>query len=510
MRYKSIILASILVLLFAACSPVDSGPSGAVEPAANAPAASGGTLIIASTQDIDNYDPHWNQLIAYSVLVGHNVFDYLTKLDADMQIVPGLAERWEIGEDGLTYTFHLREGATFHNGRALVADDVVFSFNRLTEQETIYATKMDPVAEVVALDDQTVQFTLTAPWAPFLEDVAAIAIVAEETVDDLNKAPIGSGPFRFVEWLPNDRIVLEKNDDYDLPDLPKLDGIEIKILPDYAVALTNLEAGSVDAVYEVPAADADRFQGRDDILIQSPAASNSLFLIELSIENYEPLQSPLVREALAMTLDKDAIQQNVYFGHGDPQFSSLPQSSWAYVPAPEVPYDPTAAKELLAEAGYPDGFDLSIKVIAGVAVMENIATIWQNGLAEAGITLNIEIEELSTWLDHYVGRDYQTIANWMNVGGDPHSMYDIIFKPHLNDDYPNAEMLALIEEGAITVDQTARTEIYQQIQELALAEWAPVIVVQSQPLLALTTADVQGWAMNGKGDILFDQITVAD
>lgn len=514
MKHKFTLLTLILALFVVACAPIGPAAGSATDSAASSDTAAddmmGGTLTIASTQDIDNYDPHWNQLIAYNVLVGHNIFEYLTKLDETMSIVPALAEGWEISDDGTTYTFHLRPGATFHNGRALVADDVVFSFNRLTEQETIYANKMDPVASVSAIDDHTVQFTLKAPWAPFLEDVALIAIVASETVDDLSKAPVGSGPFRFVEWLPNDRIVLEKNPDYDVAGLPKLDGLEIKILPDYAVALTNLDAGSVDAVYEVPAADADRFQGRDDIITQTPNASNSLFLIELSIDKYEPLQNLQVRQALAMTLDKGAIQQNVYFGHGAPQFSSLPKSSWAYIEPTELAYDPAAAKALLTEAGYPDGFELSIKVIAGVAVMENIATIWQNGLAEAGVTLNIEIEELSTWLDHYIGRDYQTIANWMNVGGDPHSMYDIIFKPHLNDDYPNAEMLALIEAGAVTVEQAKRAEIYQQIQQMALDDLAPVIVVQSQPLLALTTPKVQGWTMNGKGDIFFDQISVAE
>jgi peptide/nickel transport system substrate-binding protein len=472
------------------------------------PEAGGGTLILASNQDIDNFDPHWNQLIAYEVLIGHNVFEYLTKRDKDMRIAPGLAESWEISDDGTVYTFHLREGATFHNGRPVTAEDVVFTFNRLTEQETTFATKMDPVESVEALDEQTVQFNLKSPWAPFLEDVAVVAIVAEETVDTLEKEPIGSGPFRFVEWIPNDQIVLEKNPDYDVPGVPKLDQIIIKVLPDYAVALTNLEAGSVDAVYEVPAADADRFQGRDDIIFQMPDATNSLFLIEMAIQKYEPLQDARVRRALAMTMDKAAIREIVYFGFGEPQWSSLPKSSWAYIEPEEIPYDPEAAQALLAEAGYPDGFELSIKTISGVAVMENMATIWQDGLSKAGVTLNVEIEELSTWLDHYVTREYQTIANWMNVHGDPHSMYDIIFKPHLTDEtsYPNEEMLSLIEEGATTTDQGRRKAIYARIQQMAVEEMAPVIIVQSQPLIALTNTKVKGWTMNGKGDIFFDSI----
>lgn len=232
----------------------------------------------------------------------------------------------------------------------------------------------------------------------------------------------------------------------------------------------------------------------------------------MAINSYEPLQDARVRRALAMSLDKSAVQQNVYFGQGTPQAGSLPRSSWAYVDSDAMSYDPAGAQALLAEAGYPDGFDLTIKVIAGVGVMESIATIWQNGLAEAGVNLTVEIEDLSTWLDNYVGRKYQTIANWMNVGGDPHSMYDIIFKPHLQDpnSYPNEELLALISEGASTVDIDRRKEIYQTIQVHALEEVAPVIVVQFQPLLALTTDKVNGWSMNGKGDIFFDAITVSE
>ena len=478
-----------------------------IEPTAQ-PEVGGGTLTIALAQAIDNFDPHWNQLIAYRVFINSNVFDSLTKLDKDMRIVPMLATSWEISDDGLVYTFHLREGATFHNGRPVVADDVVFTGDRIREQQTTSATKMDTVESVQALDDHTVQFTLKAPWAPFLEDVAALAIVAEETVDTLSEEPIGSGPFRFVEWVPNDRIVLEKNPDYDIPGMPRLDRLVIRMLPDGASALTNLEAGEVDAVYEVQASDADRFTGRDDILFQMPDATNSLYLIEMAIQKYEPLQDVRVRKALAMCLDKETIRQNIYFGYGEPQWSSLPASSWAYIEPEEISYDPEAAKALLAEAGYPDGFELTTKTINTLPIMENVATIWQDGLAKAGVTLEIEIEEISTWLDHYINRDYQTIMNWMNVWGDPHSMYDIIFKPHLSDptSYPNEEMLNLIEQGAVTADIGRRRAIYAKFQQMAVEQMAPVIVVQSQPIIALTNTKVKGWTMNGKGDIFFDSI----
>lgn len=474
------------------------------------PEPGGGTLTIASTSDIDNYDPHWNQLIAYVNLIGHNIFNYLVRLGPDMTIQPDLADSWDISDDGTVYTFYLNADATFHNGRPVVADDVVYTFERLVEQETTFASKMDPVESVEAIDEHTVRFTLESPWAPFLEDVNLIAIVSEETVDTLSQQPIGSGPFRFVEWIPNDRIVMEKNPDYHVSGVPKLDELIIKILPDQSVALTNLEAGSVDAVYRVPADRADRFADRSDFVLQMPEATNSFFLFELSPGKYEPLQDPRVRQALAMTLDKETIQANVYEGYGEPQWSSLPKSSWAYIEPGELPYDPEAASALLAEAGYPDGFELSVKVISGNAQQENVVTIWQDGLAKAGVTLNIEIEELSTWLDHYITRQYQVIANGFNASGDPHSMYDIIFKPHLQDPecYPNQEMLDLINEGAVTTDQGRRRAIYSQVQMLAFEEMAPVIIVQSRPVIDLTSAAVQGWVLNGQGQTFFEDTYV--
>ena len=480
--------------------------------AAPAPAAGGGTLTIALSGDIDNFDPHWNQLMSYSILIGNNVFNYLTKLGPDMTVQPDLAESWDISDDGTVYTFYLRPNAKFHNGRAVTADDVIYSFNHTIEHETTFHTKLDPIEKIEAVDDLTVRITTKSAWAPFLEDIAVIAIIPEEATDTLSKEPIGSGMFRFVEWVPNDHITLEKNPDYDVPGVPKLDKIIIKILPDMAVALTNLESGDVDAVYEVPAADADRFKGRDDFIIQTPPASNSLFLIEMATNRYEPLQDVRVRTALAMCLDKEAIQQNVYFGEGDAQWSSLPKSSWAYIEPPGPEYDPEGAKELLVEAGYPDGFELNIETITGVAVMENIATIWQEGLAQAGVTLNVNIRDLSTWLDSYINREYETIANWMNVHGDPHSMYDIIFKPHLNDpnSFPNEEMAQLITDGATTVDQGRRKAIYAKLQQMLVDEMAPVLTVQSQPLIALTSPKIMGWTMNGKGDIFFAEVYIEE
>ncbi|MBV7335168.1 ABC transporter substrate-binding protein [Chloroflexi bacterium TSY] len=225
------IMMALLMTACAAPAPASNGGQMA-DTSASESTAGGGTLTIGLTQALDNFDPHWNQLMAYQNLVAQNVFDHLTIIGPDMTVQPGLAESWEISDDGTEYTFHLRSDAAFHNGRAVTAEDVVFSFTRTIEQEATFASKMEPIETIEAVDEQTVRMVLNRPVAPWLEEVSLIAIVAEESADDLEKEPLGSGPFKFVEWIPNDRIVLEKNPDYDLADAPMLDQIVLKILPD--------------------------------------------------------------------------------------------------------------------------------------------------------------------------------------------------------------------------------------------------------------------------------------
>jgi len=474
------------------------------------PAKGGGTFTIATTQALDNFDPHYNQFMVYQNNIARLLFNYLTRLGPDMTVVGDLAEKWDVSADGKVYTLSLRPNAKFHNGRALTADDVIYSLNRTKEQKTTFQSKLDPVEKMEVVDAKTVRITTSKPWAPFLEDLTVIAIVPKEADKDLKTKPIGSGPYKFKEWVPNDRLVLEKNKDYDVAGVGKADQIVVKFLPDMAVALTNLEAGQVDAVYEVDAASAQRFKGKAGFVFQQLPASTSLYLYEMAPMSYKPLQDAKVRTALAMCIDKEATKKNIYFGEGAIQWSSLPQSNWAYIEPAGPKYDPEGAKKLLAEAGYPNGFDLQVETISGVTIMENVATIWQDGLAKAGVKLKINISDISTWLDKYINRKYQVIANWMNVHGDPNSMYDIILKPHLTDknSYPDEKLLNLINDGASTLDMGRRKAIYAQIQQTLVDQMAPIIVVQAQPIIHLSSSKVKGWVMNARGDVWLDGVYV--
>jgi peptide/nickel transport system substrate-binding protein len=517
----------VLVLLLAACGAQTQAPEPTSAPAAEATSApeaqeateapeataepeasSGGELQMAINGDIDNFDPAFNQLILYEATIRNTVFNSLVALDKDMRVVPGLAESWE-QPDETTWIFNLRQGVTFHNGKPFSAEDVLHTFDRTTEQQMTFASKLEPIDQVEALDDFTLQITLSRPVATFLDDMYDIAITPANVSDEeLQQNPIGTGPFRFVSWTPNEAIELERNPDYWEAGKPSLDALTLRVLPDTTAAISNLLAGEVDAIYDVPVADAQSVQGNPDVVFQSPSASGSLFLIELGIANNPDLQDAQVRRALAHTIDRETINQTVYFNEGQITCTPLPAFSWAYVEQECPAYDLEQARTLLAEAGKSD-LTFSIEVISGVKVMEDIATIWQASLNEIGVTLEVNQSELNTWLDRYVNKTYDTTANWFNLSSDPNSMFDIIYKPLLASVYDSPEMSQLIEDAVATSDQAERATFYADLQQLTVEETAPLIVIMGQPMLTLTSQKVTGWEMNGRNVILFQNVTVA-
>ncbi|MFS8665845.1 MAG: ABC transporter substrate-binding protein, partial [Limnochordales bacterium] len=195
-----------------------------------------------------------------------------------------------------------------------------------------------------------------------------------------------------------------------------------------------------------------------------------------------------------------------YFGEGEAIWSPLPPFSWAYEPQAGYDFNPNRARELLAEAGYGSGLTLTVDVISDVKVMEDLATVWQAGLAQAGVQLEIRRSALPVWLDRYVNHDYELIINTFNVSGDPNSMFDVIFRPLLASVYDNQAMLDLILEGARTSDEAARAEIYKQLQRMTVEEVAPVLIVQTQPVLAVTSPAVTVFPINGRNEVMFERV----
>ncbi|MCS6840814.1 MAG: ABC transporter substrate-binding protein [Roseiflexus sp.] len=470
--------------------------------------AMGSSLTVAISGDIDNFDPAYNQLILYEAVIRNTVFSPLVTLDKDMQIVPALATSWE-QKDETTWIFNLRKGVTFHNGKPFSAEDVLHTFDRTIKQKMTFASKLEPIERTEVIDDHTLKITLKRPVATFLDDLYDVAITPSNVSDEeLKRKPVGAGPFRFVSWTPNEAIVLERNPNYWEPGKPRLDRLTFRVLPDTTAAILNLLAGEIDAIYDVPVADAQAVKDNPNIVFHRPSASGSLFLIELGIANNPALQDVQVRRALAHTIDRATINQTVYFGEGQVTCTPLPAFSWAYVEQECPAYDLERARALLKAAGKSD-LTFSIEVISGLKAMEDIATIWQASLRQIGVTLEINKSELNTWLDRYVNKNYDTIANWFNTSSDPNSMFDIIYKPLLASVYNNPKMNQLILDAAATSDRSARKAMYAELQRMTVDETAPLIVVMGQPMLALTSRKVTNWEMNGRNVILFQNVTVA-
>ncbi|MBK0420433.1 ABC transporter substrate-binding protein [Leucobacter sp. CSA1] len=451
---------------------------------------SAGPIVVAIPGDIDNFDPHTNQQIIFEYSIRELVFSSLVSFDVDLNLEPDLAT-YEVNEDATEFTFELNPDAVFHDGTPVNADAVIESLERAgSAEDSIWSGRLADVASYEAPDEDTVVITLNSPDASFLSGLASIAIMAPSSFDDATSTPVGSGPFTFTSWAANTEIVLDRFADY-YGDAGASEQIVLRPTTDEQVALNNLYSGDIDIIASVTSSAAEQVDtGRAQLV--EPASSNRLSLIEYNSSGV--LSDPLVRQALAHALDKEAIRDIAYGGGGSPAWSPLPENSWAFSEQEGYEYDLDRARELLDEAGVED-LSFTLDILSGYPEAEQIARVWQSSLAEIGVTLTPNVTEMSVWLDAYVSRDYDAIWNAFNVSVDPHSYFDIIMNPHLNDDYQNQEVSDLVAESIATPDEAERAEIYAQLQKILVDE-LPVMVVQSTPIYSVAATDVEDYSVN--------------
>ena len=508
----SLILLVILTMLLANCATVPA-PSATESSEATsseaAPAAAGPIdFTVAASADIDTADPHVSQLLIYNNIMRLNLFNSLVRYGPNLDLVPDLAESWS-NPDDRTYVFTLRQGVTYHNGQEVTAKDVEFSYTRIGEQQTVFSSRVANIESYEVIDDYTIQITLTEPQADFLDGLVLLSILPEEVVADVATAPIGSGPFKFVEWVPNDHNTLERNPDYFEEDLVKIDTLTFQIIPESQVAVANLQSGSIDGVLDIPVSQAVFHKDSDDIkVIVEPTSSFHLF--EMLGQNSEPIRTDVrVRQALAYCLDKETIQNTVFSGEGRPKWSFVPYGSWAYAEQEGYPYSPEKAQELFAEAGLADGFEFSVIIPSGYPDGEKITTIWQACLSEIGVTLNIEVQELSVWLDNYINHTYDVSWNVFPGFADPNYFVALGLRPHFADGWDNAEAEQAADDANSTPDQAQRAEYYASLQEATVTD-LPVIVVQEAPQASLVAPNVEGWEINPLGMVIVRGVSISE
>lgn len=466
----------------------------------------GDTLVVGVTSDPDTLFP-WKATQFQAIDVLTNVYGTLTELDAELEVVPGLAEEWEVSEDGLTMTFTLREGVTFHDGSELDSEDVVHSLEAIMAEETaaVAAASLGSVESVEAPDASTVVLNLSAPDSSILAGLASVNLAilsSEDTEQDLTTAANGTGPFELGDRTPNQSLTVTSFADY-WGGAPELAAVEFRVIPDETSIVSALQSGNVHlAVFDDPLVAQSAETGDVEITETPQLAYHALQLNA----RQAPLDDVNVRLAIQCSIDRQEVLDTAAQGAGEvvgpitsPAYLSDPSAR----PCPERDYD--QAREYLAEAGYEDGLELDVIVSQGeYATSVNEAQNIQAQLAEAGITVNLEVLEIGAYVDRWVAADF-TAAVALNGGRpDPEGMYGRYFPStgNLNQvaGYSSDTLDELFAQGRQTADPEERRAIYDQVSQ-ELEDNAVWVWLFSSYSFTATQADVEGFVPMANGSL---------
>lgn len=490
----------------------DSAEAPVVDDVAEAPAASGGNKILKVQvgPDPETIDPALNSAVDGGNMLLH-AFECLLIVDQDGKLAPGQAESWETSEDGLTWTFHLREGLKWSDGTPLTANDFVYSWKRVCDPMVAapYAeTVLSMVAgyedaiggnldalQVVAQDDLTLVVTLNAPCSYFgsLAAFATLSPVQQGTVeangDAWATAPetyVSNGPFYMTEWVPGSHILFSKNPNYWNADAIKLDGIQFALIEDSNAAYSAYQTGEVLMIKDVPTEEIPSLEGNADFFVDPIIGT---YYISLNL-NRDAFKDAKVRQALSLAIDRDYVANTLMQGTYSPA-SNFMGSGWIDTDgAPFIdkanggaPYIDTAdfegnlekAKALLEEAGYPngEGFPAISYTTNDAGYHKVVAEYLQQAWAELGIDLQVNIVEWSSFTPMRRNGEYDVARNgWVGDYSDPSNMLDLLYSTNGNNDgkFSNSEYDAAMDTSRTTLDAAERSEALHTAEDILMAE----------------------------------------
>jgi peptide/nickel transport system substrate-binding protein len=459
--------------------------------AAQAPAQSPATLVVQAATEPPGLDLTATPASATAGVVLYNVQECLVKVDRHGKVVPWLAERWHTA-DNRNYTFFLKKGVRFHNGRELKASDVKFVIQRAMNPETKhpYPGYYAAIGDIIVKDDYTITFALKSLNANFLLNLArqGSVIYPPEAVDTLKSAPIGTGPYRVGEWVRGDRIVLTKNPEYHVKGLPKLDRVVFRFIADPNAVLAALKAGDVDAsLFGLGPEHVTELQKDSRFQVIVGDTTNDVIL---AMNNgKKPYSDVRVRRAMTYGTNKPEVLKGAMFGMGKVLGTNVdPLNPYFVDLSGAMPYDPATAKKLLAEAGYPNGFDSVLRVSPQYYYTVRSGEIIAAELAKVGVRVKIEQIEWSQWL----ARVWKEADYDLTIIGHAEA-WDIsnYANPKYYFRYDSPKFQELFQKSEVTIDDRARRDLYVQMQKL-LVEDAPAVWLYMHPRLAVAKKGVQG------------------
>ena len=482
-----LLLAGLLCAVLSGCGDSSTAETPESRAAAN-------TIVVGIAQDLDNsLDPH-KTVKAGTREVMFNVFEGLMKPTPEGDLTPAIASDYQVSEDRLTYTFTLRDGVKFHNGDTVTAEDVVYSIQRCaaaTETGIVPVEAFSNITDIQAPDASTVAITLAQPDNEFLSYMTTAVLPADYDQQDTD--PVGTGPFKFVSRAAQDSIVLEKFDEYwGTP--AQLDQVTFKIIENADSLLMSLQSGAIDLCAHLTSTQVAQLGEDFDV------AEGTMNLVQaLYLNNaVEPFDNELVRQALCYAIDKQAIIDLAFDGYGSPIGSSMYPAFGKYFDeslTDYYPHDTEKAKELLAQAGYPDGFSMTITVPSNYKPHMDTAQVLVQQLAEVGITAEIQAVEWESWVsDAYTNRQFQSTV----VGVDASNMTARALLERFTStadnnfiNYSNADYDALFAQAQATADDAEQTALYKEMEK-NLTEHAANVYIQDLADLVAVRKGLEG------------------
>ena len=431
------------------------------------------------------------------------IYRGLMNYDEDGNLNYALADSYEVSDDNLIYTFHLRD-AKFHDGTEVTADDVKYTFERILDPENAasYRAELAVIKSMEVVDEKTISFTLSSPSASFTHYLAlpesVILSQAFTESNDITHSPMGAGPFKFVEWASGQYIRLEAFEDYYEEGYPLADGVEFLFYVDGEARTNALMTGDIDIAENIEWKDMAMIESNPDLKLDT--IKGPYMVINFNCNEDSPFSNPLVRQAVSYAINRDAIISTAFSGRGEPIYGFVIQEGFlGYNPETEnyYSYDPEKAKELLAEAGYPNGFSGKLLSTSSYAMHEQTAVVVQSELAKIGIDLELELPDWATRQSRVAAGDYEIVIN--GTGGDildPDWLTNYFYGGDVtlnkSAGYNNDEINALLDKGRASLDPEERQEIYSQISMLIMED-APAVFLTWRINGYAMRANVQGF-----------------
>jgi peptide/nickel transport system substrate-binding protein len=525
-RRRATLLAWLLLaLLLAACAAPAAAPATGSEGESTTAEQSTtdgpqGTLTIGLTTDIATVEmPYAPERQANNA--AQTLYDTLVFPEADGTFSPMLAESWEVSEDGTTYTFKLREDVEFHNGEPFNADAVVYSWQVYSQPEVTYASNWTIAENVEKIDDYTVAISTEEPNALLLPYIATSWSIippqyhAEVGKEGFAEAPVGTGPFMFQEWIKGDHLTVVANPNYWREGYPKVAEVVFKFMTESATRVAAVQTGEIDIAPRLSAEEADSLRDMEGVTVVNYPVDRVYYVAfnNMSTGQGTPIMDVNVRRALAHAVDVQTIIDTIFSGYATRAVGFVAPGNLGYQEVEPVPYDPDLARQLLADAGYPDGFEIGMACPeAAYPSINEVCQAIQGYLSEVGVTVDLELMEANAFWDLETKKELPPlfVDSWSLLIGEAYAR--ILGALGEGESYANWEdpqIHEMITQIVTTVDVDARAALYNELQQYILEQQPFIFLYMPQAFEGVTTR-VQNYQPRGAEQYYLWDVSVTE